>query len=865
MATSMTAGLTAVFKANTRPFNRVVGRLGKITRSAMKQVRRAVVIGTAALVGLGVAAYRAGAAYEKAWAEVTTISNDSAETMARMRKEVIALSIATGQKATGQARAYYQTLSAGITDANDAMTVMKAASKLGVAGMSDTETAVDAITTVLNSYGRAAGDSTQISDVMFETVRLGKIRLNEFAGQIGKVAPIAATAGISFEEVAAATARLTLSGLEARKATTGLRATMLAFIRPTQDAKDAAASIGFNLSAATLRTRGLAGAMGDLIKKVGQSGTAFDKQLVGKLAEVQNATMAYYKAQKRGGPVAAAAKNRLNLLRMQYDQMVENGNDNISMLAKLVPNVRALGAVAALTSGGVGKLDDILKQIRGSAGSTEKAFGKIAATTSFKFAQIRRAGEARLIGLFDWAKERITANWKAITAATDWAWSAMQAIWQNVGKPVFMQVIAIGQQVIAWVQAAWPTILQTATYVWNSVRDVAILAWTNISKVVGGMVLAIKDTIVNNWESIKAVTKGVFDAIMAIFKVVFSEFGVRTMAAIGIVLAAVKVFMVLKAAFIAVKVAVLAFNAAIALNPIGAIAIAITAAVALIIMHWDKIGPYFTALWEGIKAVFEAVWSAITWIVRKYWEGVKLYFKIWAKAFEYLWIGIKATVLAIWYAMKWVFVQIWEGIKAYFMFWVEVYTAIWEGIKTAFVATWNFMKDTVVGAWQAMVKGAMFIWNFFVKVWNGIKDTAIGVWDWIVKAFWKSVGFFKKIGKGIWDFISWPFRKLIKIVRRVWGFLKRVFGVRGPKPTMGQEGPSTSWRSERAPQMSAPAPAATGPGRRSNVVAEPGAGGGVTINANFNIDKLDPNTDVRTLTDQIRSRMETKARVVGAT
>ena len=49
----------------------------------------------------------------------------------------------------------------------------------------------------------------------------------------------------------------------------------------------------------------------------------------------------------------------------------------------------------------------------------------------------------------------------------------------------------------------------------------------------------------------------------------------------------------------------------VALGPVGILMTALSMGVPLIMEHWDKIAPYFTALWDGVKSIFTA---ALGWV-----------------------------------------------------------------------------------------------------------------------------------------------------------------------------------------------------------------------------------------------------------
>ena len=103
--------------------------------------------------------------------------------------------------------AAYQLLSAGVSDAAGIQKTLTASVKLAKAGFTDTATAVDGLTTVINAYGLSTAQAAKVADQFAQKQNDGKITIGQYAEKIGKVAPIAAALGISLEEVNAALAR----------------------------------------------------------------------------------------------------------------------------------------------------------------------------------------------------------------------------------------------------------------------------------------------------------------------------------------------------------------------------------------------------------------------------------------------------------------------------------------------------------------------------------------------------------------------------------------------------------------------------------------------------------------------------------
>lgn len=58
-------------------------------------------------------------------------------------------------------------------------------------------------------------------------------------------------------------------------------------------------------------------------------------------------------------------------------------------------------------------------------------------------------------------------------------------------------------------------------------------------------------------------------------------------------------------------------------NPIGAVITAIAAGAALIISNWDRVGPFFTGLWNSIMGIFTSAVSNIEKVISGWVDGIK--------------------------------------------------------------------------------------------------------------------------------------------------------------------------------------------------------------------------------------------------
>ena len=209
--------------------------------------------------------------FSGAMAEVRTIMDESVISFEDANKAVSDMAMAVGASEVDVAKGLYQTLSAGVTDAAEAMIMLEGATRLATVGVASTGDAVNLLTTVFNAYGKAVTEDgvAKTSDMIQKTIQLGKTTMPELAASMGQVLPMASQLGVEFEEVAAAVAALTLSGLSTSEAVTQVTAVFTAFLKKGALAKAQFPELSNLMGANAIKTKGLAKAMQDLMAATG--------------------------------------------------------------------------------------------------------------------------------------------------------------------------------------------------------------------------------------------------------------------------------------------------------------------------------------------------------------------------------------------------------------------------------------------------------------------------------------------------------------------------------------------------------------------------------------------------------------------
>lgn len=236
-------------------FKRATNRLRRFGMMADQVGNRLLKLGALMAAPL-VIGTRTFMAFQRQMAMVSTMLKNPQVDMARFTAGVEKMSVQFGQSTEAMAGGLFDILSASISAA-DAMDVLAVSAKAAVAGFTDTKTAADVITTVLNSYSLAAKDAASVSDLLFTISARGKTTFAQLAPQMGRVAATASKVGIDLETMGAALATLTRNGLRTEQAITALDGIMRGFIQSTPAAAALAKNVGFELSAAALKAEGL--------------------------------------------------------------------------------------------------------------------------------------------------------------------------------------------------------------------------------------------------------------------------------------------------------------------------------------------------------------------------------------------------------------------------------------------------------------------------------------------------------------------------------------------------------------------------------------------------------------------------------
>ena len=304
-------------------------------------------IGAATALGFGQAA-KAAIEFEKQMSFVATMVEDTDKWMNTLSEGVLDLSRRFGMATEDLSKALYDILSSLIPPA-DALNVLEQAARAAVAGMTDVKTAANALITVMKAYRIPAEKAADVSDWLFQVIRLGRITLETLSPQLARVAASAAAAGVDLNELGAAIATLTRGGLPASQAMTTLYGILRSVFKPTRDIQEAALQLGIVLDKTTIKTIGLRGVMEllaatniDLAAKIFPNIRGLRGVYI-VTAQLEDMMRDYIRIQERSGAAFAAYEKRASTVSFRIDQLRQTVNALVIEIGKsLIPVAHGL-------------------------------------------------------------------------------------------------------------------------------------------------------------------------------------------------------------------------------------------------------------------------------------------------------------------------------------------------------------------------------------------------------------------------------------------------------------------------------------------------------------------------------------------
>lgn len=702
----------------TDVFSNTLGKLAKVAVGAF---------GVGAVTNFAKESFNAFNTFEGKMNEVfTLLPGISGEAMSDMTQQTKDFAKEFGVLPDKVVPALYQSISAGVPKEN-VFDFLATAQKAAVGGVTELETAVDGISSVINAYGTDVLSASQASDLMFTAVKNGKTDFTQLSQSLFNVIPTASALGVGFDNVTAALATMTAQGTPTSVATTQLR------------------QLFVELSKEGTKTSGV-------FKDI--SGKTF-KDFVASGGNVQDA---------------------LKLLEDHAGSTGVGIND-------LFGSVEAGSAALTLTGKGTESFSKNLADMANASGATDRAYQTMEQGVGRSIEKIKanfevfkiEMGEKLLpvvANVSDKVLEVMPQVQSAISGAIDFISPKISAIGTLLGEIADVYFVGLDGSSLNLKD----TLISLATGGFDLLKG--SLEWIrDNSDVVKGLIIGITTAytiqkgillglaaangikVVSQWASIAA-DKAETLAIMALYAKDY----------------------ILAGAQWAVTAAQWALNSAFLANPITWVVLAVVALVGALIYLYknnETVRNAINSAWEWLKTNIIGAMTAIKdWAISS-WESIKAFvIPLVQNVTSFIstaWEGIKIGLAFVWEVIKSIFVSAWTFISAIVQAYVNIVSTImtvaWQLISTVTTTVWNGIVSFFTWVWDGIV-------SFITPVIQGIVNFIVGAWNSIKLGTTIAFNFIYSILSSIWNsivnFMTPIINNIVNILNIAWNIIKSV-------------------------------------------------------------------------------------------
>jgi TP901 family phage tail tape measure protein len=667
------------------------------------------VLGAGALAGFFKSGVDGANALQGSLREVVTLtglSGDAADTaFSEFQDGVKGVSAELGIAQDILTGGLYQALSAGVPREN-AFTFLEVAGRAAIAGVTDTETAVDGLTTVINAFGLDASQASAVSDSLFTAVKGGKTTFEELSASLFNVAPAAAAANVSMEEVNAAIAALTASGTPTSVATTQIRAALVGLQRPSEDLDKIFQALGYDSAQLAIESEGLQFAL-DAVKEASGGSNGQLQKLLGSVEAVAAVNVlagtgaakftAELEAQANATGASQAAFDEIDKSRSVQRLRVSFENMKLQLSDGLVPVMNNMADFIVDTAiPGFFSFLDAVKEAWGWVRDNSTWIAPITIGLTTLIAGIATAGvvgQVAAIGTGSFFRGlMIGAGQLKIVTAAQWLWNAAMT-----ANPIGIIILAIAALVGALVYFFTQTELGKAT--WDAIMEGIGAAFTWLNEMV---IQPVVGWIVEAWNT-----------LIGAIQTAWNDYIKPVLDAIGMA------FQFLWDYFISPVIQFITFGF-------------VLIAVALDLLWKHVVKPIF----EFIGKIFQWLWNYVVKPIINFIVGA---FKVLGAIFTWLYENIAKPIFdGIGMAFRW----LWEKVlKPVIDFVIGAFERVGEVTGTIF----GGIKDFIVGTFERIVQlikvpinGIIRFINVIIDALNAIK---IDIPDWVPEFGGRQFGF----------------------------------------------------------------------------------------------------------------------------
>ncbi|MCY7439448.1 phage tail tape measure protein [Bacillus altitudinis] len=379
------------FSAGVSQAENQMQQMGNSANSLSKQMglvqTAALAVGGAVVAGIGVSV-KTAADFEEAMSKVKSISGATGQDFENLKKVAMDLGESTKYTATEAAQGLQYLAMAGFS-VKDQIGSLPAVLNMAAAASVDMGTSADIVSNIMTGFGIASEDSTYAVDVLVKTMTTANTDLLQLGDAMKFVAPVATSLGFTFEETAAAVAKMSDAGIQGSMAGTALRAGLLRLANPVGRAAKAMHAYGIEVEQADGKMKPIPEIIGHLNEKLGHLGKAQKTAAVASLVGTEAASgfaallsagegtlKSYTKSlEESGGTADRVAKTQMDNLKGSFEEftsalegvgiklgneflphirsIVDQGTKLVGLFSQINPGVVATGLAMAGTSAAI--------------------------------------------------------------------------------------------------------------------------------------------------------------------------------------------------------------------------------------------------------------------------------------------------------------------------------------------------------------------------------------------------------------------------------------------------------------------------------------------------------------------------------
>lgn len=547
----------------TGPLRRLDGSIrGALDRSgaAMRRAGGAMSLAVTAPLGVaGASILRSAGDFEAAMNKVAAISGATGDELTLLADTAKRMGAATKFSATEAADALGFLAMAGF-DATEAAEALPGVLSLAAAAGMDLASTADIASNVLSGYGMEVDQLARVNDVLVKTFTSANTDLRRLGDAMSYAAPVARTAGLDFEEVAAAIGLLGDAGIQGSRAGTALLGSIAKMMSPSKEQAKVMTDLGLSFTDATGQLRPLseiieqlgphsqdaalmlelfgteagpgmaalvgrgADALRDLTAELEASGGAADR-VASQQATGLNAALTSLSSAFEGLQIAIAESGLLEFV----TSLVEKITDIVREAGAADPRILKLGTVIAGVAAAAGPALIALGLMASGAGRLVSAFGGLvraaiwlgggamsvlAGGLRLVFNLVRRHPFALLIA----AAVAIIRNWEPIRDFFVGLWERVSGAWTEAaanGEGFVGRLTAAAEALLG---SAWEGVGQLFDHVMRGIGDAFDAARPTIDAVMAALGGPSTQRMIDAWSGVQAFFTDLWAGVRSAFE-----------------------------------------------------------------------------------------------------------------------------------------------------------------------------------------------------------------------------------------------------------------------------------------------------------------------------------------------------------